>query len=213
MVYYSYASEDGIINGTDIYLQDTWSKVLELFKKSNLVEGLVFDTYFKDSRIFTLTDSICTIVVSNFIQVQVLSNYLNTLSGLLTEVINVPVACQVVLQNDLARLGKKDEPAPAEHPASLMRSGLYINPEYTFENFIVGPSNAEPHAAALAASCNPGKFYNPLFIYGDSGLGKTHLLQAIANYITEKNPELKLVVMTGSDFVDGVYKHQSDLDY
>lgn len=83
-------------------------------------------------------------------------------------------------------------------------SGMPLNPKYTFENFVVGANNRFTHAAALAVAENPGKAYNPLFIYGGVGLGKTHLMQAIGHYIKKKRPLLKVVYIPSDRFVSQV---------
>ncbi len=77
-----------------------------------------------------------------------------------------------------------------------------LNSKYTFDNFIIGSNNRFAHAAAIAVSENPGKKYNPLFIYGGVGLGKTHLMQAIGNAILENNPDLKMIYATGELFAN-----------
>jgi len=82
-------------------------------------------------------------------------------------------------------------------------SGLPLNPKYTFENFIVGNNNRFTHAAALAVAENPGKTYNPLFIYGGVGLGKTHLMQAVGHYIIQKHSK-KVIYITADRFVSQV---------
>ncbi len=79
-------------------------------------------------------------------------------------------------------------------------SGAVYNPLYTFENFVVGPSNRFAYSAALAAAQTPGKVYNPLFIYGPPGIGKTHLLYAIANGIRKDNPEANVIYINGEQF-------------
>jgi chromosomal replication initiator protein len=76
-----------------------------------------------------------------------------------------------------------------------------INQSYTFDNFVVGPSNSLAHAAAFAVTESPGILYNPLFMYGDSGLGKTHLLHAIGNKIKQSNPQVRVLYQTADRFV------------
>lgn len=77
-----------------------------------------------------------------------------------------------------------------------------LNPQYTFQNFVVGASNQFAHAACEAVADNPGTKYNPLFLYGDAGLGKTHLMHAIGNKINSKNPNLKIIYLTTEVFMN-----------
>ena len=80
--------------------------------------------------------------------------------------------------------------------------GLSFDDEYTFEHFIVGSSNKFAHAAAIAVANNPAENYNPLFIYGQSGLGKTHLLHAIGNVIHQNHPNFRIIYVKGEDFTN-----------
>ena len=81
-------------------------------------------------------------------------------------------------------------------------SSMDFNPQFTFENFVVGPSNRFAHSAAIAVSKTPGQVYNPLFIYGPPGVGKTHLLYAIANGIRKDNPDANIVYIKGDQFTN-----------
>jgi chromosomal replication initiator protein len=83
----------------------------------------------------------------------------------------------------------------------------YLNPKFKFDNFIVGDANRFAHAASKAVAEAPGQTYNPLFIYGGVGLGKTHLLHAIGNYVYEKNPQAKILITTAEKFIIEVVQH------
>ena len=103
------------------------------------------------------------------------------------------------------------EPLPAiDHPSDDPR----LAPKYSFENFVVGPSNRFAHAAALAIAEQPGGNYNPLFVYGGAGLGKTHLLHAISNHASDLNRNLRTCYVTSeaffNEFIDGIRKKRMD---
>ena len=93
--------------------------------------------------------------------------------------------------------GHDSRPTPAEAAARIT-----LNPSYTFERFVIGPGNRLAHGAALAVAEAPGQAYNPLFLHGPPGLGKTHLLGAIANYLRERNPELAIHYTTAESFTN-----------
>jgi len=106
-------------------------------------------------------------------------------------------------------IGKKEvsvEPEREEvkQPIKAAVGELKLNPAYTFENFVVGPSNRFTYAATQAVAKSPGEIYNPLFIYGGVGLGKTHLLNAIGHYMHKKRPEAKLLYVTTEKFMNEV---------
>ncbi len=89
-----------------------------------------------------------------------------------------------------------------------MRQGLNLDPNFTFADFIIGPSNSFAHAASVAVASNPGNAYNPLFIYGDTGLGKTHLMQAVAHGVLMQNPKAVVCYITSevllNDFIESI---------
>ena len=99
--------------------------------------------------------------------------------------------------------------APAPLPASVaapVQMGMRINPGFTFDNFVSGRANQLARAAALQIADNPGVAYNPLFVYGGVGLGKTHLLQAIGNTVRQANPNARISYIHANDYVDDVVK-------
>jgi chromosomal replication initiator protein len=93
-----------------------------------------------------------------------------------------------------------------DRPAAPVQSGMRINPAFNFDNFVSGRANQLARAAALQISNNPGVAYNPLFVYGGVGLGKTHLLQAIGNTVRQANPDARISYIHANDYVDDVVK-------
>ena len=110
-----------------------------------------------------------------------------------------------------------DDPEPEPLPSAAVAiepDDDQLVPKYSFENFVVGPSNRFAHAAALAIAEQPGGHYNPLFVYGPAGLGKTHLLQAIAQHCAELHPRLEICYLTSEEFfngfIDGIRRKRMD---
>ena len=95
-----------------------------------------------------------------------------------------------------------DEEMNAYRSKGKQASSMEFNPQFTFDSFVVGPSNRFAHGAAIAVTNNPGEVYNPLFIYGPPGVGKTHLLYAIANNIRKGNPDANIVYIKGDQFTN-----------
>ncbi len=95
-----------------------------------------------------------------------------------------------------------DEELAAYNSKGMQASSMDFNPQFSFDSFVVGPSNRFAHGAAIAVTNNPGQVYNPLFIYGPPGIGKTHLLYAIANGIRKNNPNARIVYIKGDEFTN-----------
>ena len=111
-------------------------------------------------------------------------------------------ALKEVFNSDAKLLVFGDKERDAFRNKGKTISSMDFNPQFTFDNFVVGPSNRFAHSASIAVSKNPGQVYNPLFIYGPSGVGKTHLLYAIANDIRRQNPEANIVYIKGDEFTN-----------
>ncbi len=168
-----------------------------------------FDTWVRDTQINSYENGLFTIAVRNAYARDWLESRLSsTVTRLLMGIMNRSVDVSFVIQSNEsaesvteaaaissgeASLGKEDAPATRQKNSSL-------NPRYTFENFIVGPNNRLAHAAAQAVAENPAKAYNPLFLYGGVGLGKTHLLHAIGNYCQEHG--LNVLYVSSEEFTN-----------
>lgn len=183
-----------------------WSKILEKIK--NEINSLSFKTWFEETELYDLKNGVAKILVPYALHKDHLANnYKKLITSCFIEEIGEQVELEFLIQEEIQE--EEEEILPPETPQiediyndnenSNFESNL--NKKYTFENFVVGNSNKFAHAAALAVAEKPGTMYNPLFIYGNSGLGKTHLMHAIGNYI-ENNSNKKVLYITSETFVN-----------
>jgi chromosomal replication initiator protein len=153
-----------------------------------------YDTWVRDTRIVSYEDGLCTIGVRNAYARDWLESRLSsTVTRLLMGIMNRPVDVQFAVSPaggsetdaDPSETLSSETAAPVVDTSALPPHNVSLNPRYTFDNFVVGPNNRLAHAASQAVAENPATAYNPLFLYGGVGLGKTHLLHAIGNYCQE----------------------------
>ena len=185
-----------------------WSKVLDTI--SSVVNPLSFRTWFEPTQLFELKNEVATIEVpvvlyKNHIE----QNYKQIIIEALNNVGNLTIEhLDYILKEEADELRKQTKENISDNILNdnsnefdFEEHNSNLNKNYTFESFVVGESNKFAQAAALAVAENPGTIYNPLFIYGNSGLGKTHLMHAIGNYIEEKL-KLKVLYVTSDDFMN-----------
>ena len=169
---------------------DIWAKVLSLMEAD--MTATTINTWFDDARAISLdADKFILHTPSNFKRDIILSRYLPAIQKALRELFSADFQVVVLGEGELESINKGEE--------STFMPGTE---DYTFERFVVGSSNKFAHAAALAVAENPAHSYNPLFIYGESGLGKTHLLYAIAHKIHAVHPEFRIVYIKGDSFTN-----------
>ena len=178
-----------------------WNKFLETVKSS--VNSMVYSTWFSKSYLLSIDNNKATIVVPLDIHKNRLStSYHELITSILTKLTGNIYELDFILESDIKV--KKETPIIIENKNETIKHSFKhesnLNPKYTFDSFIVGNSNKLAHAAALAVAESPGPTYNPLFIYGNSGLGKTHLMQSIGNYIQE-NSQKRVLYVTSEQFI------------
>ena len=171
-------------------VNDIWQKILEIL--SQQLSQTAMDTWFVDCRPVELDDSRLVLCTSSEFKQNILSTrFADRIRQALEELFASEFDVTIITENELETLPRKK----AENNLPDMVG-------YTFDRFIVGSSNRFAHAAAVAVADNPGKTYNPLFIYGNSGLGKTHLLLAIGNAIHEREPQRQIAYIKGDEFTN-----------
>ncbi|HVN56569.1 MAG TPA: chromosomal replication initiator protein DnaA [Anaerolineaceae bacterium] len=164
-----------------------------------------FDTWVKDANLVHYQDGRFVIGVNNAYARDWLDSRLSsTVSRMLTGMMNRPEVVEFVVHQReveyVEEAGDLNEAEPAGDPVASRPANLSINPRYTFETFVVGASNRLAHAACQAVAENPAKAYNPLFLYGGVGLGKTHLLHAIGNAAHSRG--LQVLYVSSEDFTN-----------
>ncbi|HZJ86830.1 MAG TPA: chromosomal replication initiator protein DnaA [Erysipelothrix sp.] len=187
------------MTGYNLKLDDLWSEVKSIIKKSEYFDDTIYQTYFDNTNLSNFDGNTATICVDSSFQKIILVNELPIISQTLGNVLNMDeVSCEIVLKSDqkntLSQYLNKIEKEPV-----IKKDGII--PTQNFDTFVVGTSNKESHSAALGCAFKPGQFFTPLFIYGNSGLGKTHLLHSIGNYVKKNNPNANVLYISSSDFV------------
>ena len=99
---------------------------------------------------------------------------------------------------------REDLKAPFNPVYNINYENANLNPKYKFDTFVVGSNNKFAHSASLAVAESPGEAYNPLYLYGGAGLGKTHLMHSIGHFVLEKNPDMKVIYVTSESFTNEV---------
>lgn len=181
-----------------------WSKILSQIKDE--ITSISYQTWFSETKLHELKDGKAYIIVPMPIHKKHLQdNYYDIISSKLDNLTDSSYELNFLLEEELSTLivekEMKNEQDVVEKKTNNYNFNVNSNlkSNYNFENFIVGNSNRFAHAAALSVAENPGKIYNPLFLFGNSGLGKTHLMHAIGNYIVETTNK-KVLYVTSEQF-------------
>lgn len=166
--------------------------------KEELKDKTIYDSFFANSYIGSIDQKDLYVVVSSGLAASLISSkYMDLLNGIVTRITQTIYNIKLIQEKDLQV--KKPVKIAAE-PEFFKNCSL--NPDLTFDNFVVGLSNQEAKQAAIIVASNRGSLYNPLFIYGESGIGKTHLLHSIGNYIKKNEPNTKVLVFDTDAFID-----------
>lgn len=190
-------------------LTEKWEEILDFFKKDFELTDVSFKTWIKPLKIHSVNNGIVTLLVKDDIMMDYLQKkYYKPLRFSIQEITGEPLDIQFVHENDVDSIdaaADTSSKAPSSNSTPMLnakRLDANLNANYTFDNFVIGSSNEFAAAYALAVAESPGKSYNPLFIYGGVGLGKTHLMHSIGNYILSENPDAKIKCVTSETFTN-----------
>ena len=168
-----------------------WAKVLSYMEER--IGAVTVSAWFDDAEVVELTEEQLVLYSpSDFRREIIQRRCTEYIHDALKEIFNSDAKLVVFGNQELEAFRARTKP----------NASMDFNPQFSFDNFVVGPSNRFAHGAAFAVSSTPGQVYNPLFIYGPPGVGKTHLLYAIANGIRKQNPDANIVYIKGDQFTN-----------
>lgn len=184
-------------------IQEKWPEILNMVKTEHDVSPVSFSAWLEPLEVYKVEGNVVTIIVTNGSMAlnYINKKYLLPLQVAIIETTGEDYEISLVLPEDI----KEEIPEPAPVSDSTLNDNIVkagLNPRYTFDTFVVGSNNKMAHAASLAVAESPGEAYNPLFIYGGVGLGKTHLMHSIAHFVLQKNPSAKVLYVTSETFTN-----------
>ncbi len=186
---------------TNIY--EKWNDILNAMKTEYEISDISFETWLEPLSIYSVKDNTITILCKDKMYMDYIERkYFKQLMVTVGEITGTSYILQLISEDSIR---KEEEQAPVINP--VLQKNLIdanLNPRYTFDTFVVGNNNRFAHAASLAVAESPGEIYNPLFLYGGVGLGKTHLMHSIAHFILENNPKAKVLYVTSEKFTNEI---------
>ncbi|HHQ7379502.1 TPA: chromosomal replication initiator protein DnaA, partial [Staphylococcus aureus] len=199
--------------------KEIWERVLTLAQEK--VSYPSYQTFLKDTKLYQLQNNEAIVVIDDpFVANWLKSNYVEIVQSALYEAIGHEIMPVFYTEDELENLkpSKNNETNEAERFKKEYTPGVdeaviggeQFNTHNTFETFVIGPGNRFPHAASLAVAEAPAQAYNPLFIYGGVGLGKTHLMHAIGHYVLANNPDAKVIYTSSEKFTNEFIKSIRD---
>ena len=185
--------------------QSIWNEIKQALKIE--LDQEVYESYFSSiNRIYKVNGNLIYLVVDNFFnKTRIQNGYLPKMNALLAGYFADPHYFCLITEDEIA--SEEEERNKIIENNNFSRANAFgLNPNYTFSTFVVGDSNRFAHRYATLAAAQPSSVANPIYIFGDVGLGKTHLMQAIGNFVVDSNPDAKVLYIRTQDFVEDYIK-------
>ena len=186
-------------------IKQSWQNIKEHIRDAYELTNISYKTWIEDLEI---ADIRCNQVIiripsdNQFKLTYITKNYSDLFKVTISELIGEEYDVRFILDNEDNT--PEEKPAPVKTASRAKIEDAHLHPKYRFDTFIVGSNNMFAHSACLAVSESPGNTYNPLFLYGGAGLGKTHLMHSIGHFILEQNPNMRVLYVTSEQFTNEV---------
>ena len=186
-------------------VKSKWDQIMEVLKSDFGLTKVSFDTWLSPLKVYEETDNKVTLLIDDIEIVSYNSSFIKNKYGIfikqaIEEVTGKSYELAFITPNDMKEFDQQSQAKKEKETRHSEQANL--NPRYTFDTFVVGSNNKLAHAASLAVAESPAEAYNPLFIYGGVGLGKTHLMHSIAHFILDQTPESKVLYVTSENFTN-----------
>ena len=186
-------------------VKEKWTEIIELLRIEHELSNVSFTTWIQPLKVYDVVDNTVFILVNMNASVEYIEKkYLSPLKVCIGEITGIEFEVVFISEDD-EKLNEIQSMAIETNQKKKVKSASEkagLNPKYTFDTFVVGGNNNFAHQASLAVAESPGKVYNPLFLYGGVGLGKTHLMHSIAHFILENNSNKKVLYVTSDVFTN-----------
>lgn len=186
-------------------VKEKWPEIIEHLRVEHELLNVSFNTWIKPLKVYDVIDDTAYILVNKDSSVEYIDKkYRLPLMVCIAEITGKEYEIQFVSEDDdkLNEIHNASIDNGQNKKTKSLAEKAGLNPKYTFDTFVVGGNNNFAHAASLAVAESPGEVYNPLFLYGGVGLGKTHLMHSIAHFILDKNPKKKVLYVTSETFTN-----------
>ncbi len=186
-------------------VNEKWPEIIEHLRVEHELSNVSFTTWIQPLKVYEVIDNTVFILVNMNASVEYIEKkYLLPLKVCISEITGTDYEVVFVSEDDsrISEIRNMSIEATHKKRSKTASEKAGLNPKYTFDTFVVGGNNNFAHAASLAVAESPGEVYNPLFLYGDVGLGKTHLMHSIAHFILNKNSKKKVLYVTSETFTN-----------
>ena len=188
-------------------IKENWLTVKETIRREYNISDISYQTWVAPLEFYNIVDDVVSIIIPSD-QAHAL-NYISTkyksfFQVTLTEMFDHNYDVKFILEKDAKSSDVEKEKTTVNPVYNINYESANLNPKYKFDTFVVGSNNKLAHAASLAVAESPGEVYNPLYLYGGPGLGKTHLMHSIGHFILEQNPDKKVLYVTSEEFTNEV---------
>ena len=189
-------------------IREQWEDIKEALKHEYEISNIAFETWIKPLQLDSVVDDVVYIIIPNDkanVSSYINSKYKTIFQVAISEKCNHTYDVSFILEKDVTSISSTNKETPSQKSIyNINYENANLNPKYKFDTFVVGSNNKFAHSASLAVAESPGEAYNPLYLYGGAGLGKTHLMHSIGHFILEQNSEMKVLYVTSEEFTNEV---------